>query len=115
MSTTDSTTRKLSAKQKVEIIRAHLVDKVPVSELCERYGITPKQYYKRQKQFFANGESAFERGNAGAIREKDRLIETLKSKLSEKDQIIAEIAAENVALKKLLGKAEAEMFAQSGA
>jgi len=77
---------------------------VPVSELCERYGITPKQYYKWQKQFFTNGESAFERGNAGAIREKDRLIQTLKSKLSEKDQIIAEIAAENVSLKKTLGE-----------
>jgi hypothetical protein len=33
--------RHFSAGQKAAIVKAHLVDKVPVSDLCERHAITP--------------------------------------------------------------------------
>jgi transposase-like protein len=33
--------RKFTTDQKVAILRRHLVDKVPVSDLCEEYKIQP--------------------------------------------------------------------------
>ena len=52
--------RSISGQQKVEIIKRHLVDQVPVSQLCEEYQIQPTQFYQWQKQLFENGEKAFE-------------------------------------------------------
>ncbi|MCA1961678.1 MAG: transposase [Desulfomonile sp.] len=60
--------RKFSAGDKVRILRRHLVDKVPVSDLCDEQGLHPTLFYKWQKEFFENGASAFERGNDGKVR-----------------------------------------------
>lgn len=43
-----------------EHIREHLIEKVPVSELCDEHGISVVNFYKWQKQLFENGASAFE-------------------------------------------------------
>lgn len=48
-------------EKKVEIIKRHLVDSVPVSELCDEYKIQPTQFYSWQKQLFESDEKAFER------------------------------------------------------
>ena len=34
-------------EEKVAILRRHLVDKVPVSELCEVLGLRPTMFYRR--------------------------------------------------------------------
>jgi transposase-like protein len=44
--------RHFSAAQKAAIVKAHLVDKVLISDLCERHEITPTQFYQWQKQLF---------------------------------------------------------------
>jgi transposase-like protein len=49
-----------TAEEKVAILRRHLLDKVPVSELCEEKGIRPTVFYRWQKEFFENGAAAFE-------------------------------------------------------
>jgi Transposase len=36
-------------EEKVAILRRHLVDKVPVSELCEELGLRPTMFYRWQK------------------------------------------------------------------
>ena len=36
-----------------------LVDKVPVSDLCDERGLNPSVFYNWQKQFFENGHAAF--------------------------------------------------------
>jgi transposase-like protein len=33
-------------EEKVAILRRHLVDKVPVSELCEELGLRPTMFYR---------------------------------------------------------------------
>ena len=53
--------RKFTAGEKVAILRAHLLDQVAVSELCEKHGLQPTQFYQWQKQFFENGDAVFER------------------------------------------------------
>jgi len=51
--------RNISAQDKVAILRRHLVDKTPVSDLCDEHQIQPAQFYQWQKQFFENGAAAF--------------------------------------------------------
>jgi len=100
--------RKFSADQKVRILRKHLVEKAPISELCDQYGIKPTQFYQWQKQFFENGTAAFEKGHDNLkdrqCRNLAKKVSCLESKLSNKDEVIAEIMESHVQLKKKLGQ-----------
>jgi transposase-like protein len=103
-----STTRKhYSAPEKVAILRLHLLEKKPVSDLCDQYGIHPTLFYRWQKEFFENGAAAFEtngkrRKTAEEIRE--RKIAALEGKLQQKNEVLAERMQEYVQLKKGLGE-----------
>jgi transposase len=93
-----------TSQEKVSILRRHLLDKVPVSELCEEFHLQPTVFYRWQQEFFENGATAFERpARAGNGREHKR-IEFLQSKLARKDEVIAELLEDHVALKKSLGE-----------
>ena len=99
--------RRFTAKQKVAILKQHLVEKVPVSEVCDRHGLNPTAFYRWQKEFFENGAAAFERrapradGRARQLRER---VEKLSAKLARKDEVIAELLEDHVRLKKSLGE-----------
>ena len=100
--------RKFSAQQKVKMLRQHLVEKVSISEVCDQNGISPTQFYQWQKVFFECGTAAFEKAGNGR---KDSQVKTLErqnahlqAKLVRKDEVIAEIMASHVALKKNLGE-----------
>jgi len=97
--------RTFSAEEKVLILRRHLVDKVPVSDLCDQYGLNPTVLYRWQKEFFENGTAAFERRSDGRERKLEEKVAALTAKLSHKDEVIAEIMEAHVALKKTLGEA----------
>ena len=92
-----------TAEQKVAILRRHLLEKEPISKLCDESGLQPTQFYRWQKEFFENGAAAFER-KAGANHQagQERLA-YLEKKLQTKDEVLAELMAEHVALKKSLG------------
>ena len=47
-------------EEKVAILRRHLLEQVPISELCDKHGLQPTVFYRWQKEFFENGASAFE-------------------------------------------------------
>ena len=97
--------RYFSPERKVEIIREHLIDGLPVSEVCEKHEIKPNQYFTWQKKFFERGAAAFQsKKNTRQHGVQKRKIDRLKKKLSEKDEIIAEVAEAFVTLKKDLGK-----------
>ncbi len=49
-----------TAEEKVAVLRRHLLDKVPVSDLCEELGLQPTVFYRWQKEFFENGAAAFQ-------------------------------------------------------
>jgi len=53
--------KQYTAEEKVAILRKHLIEKVPVSELCDEYGLQPTVFYRWQKQFFEQGAEAFRR------------------------------------------------------
>ena len=53
--------RNFSPAEKVAILREHLIERVPISDLCDKHGIYPTLFYQWQKTFFENGEAAFQR------------------------------------------------------
>jgi transposase len=96
--------RYFSPQQKVAIVKQHLVDDVPISDLCDEHHIQPNQFYQWQKQLFENGAGAFERKTkASGPTPAERQVEALRAKLATKNEVIAELMEENVLLKKLDG------------
>jgi transposase len=81
-----------------------LVDKIPVSDVCDEHGLNPTMLYKWQKEFFENGASIFERKADSESRRLEKENAALKKKMAHKDEVIAEIMESHVALKKSLGE-----------
>ena len=54
-------------EEKVAILRRHLVDRVPVSTLCDEYQLHPTVFYRWLKQFFENGAAASRQRPAPSI------------------------------------------------
>src|SRR4029450_9640527 len=87
--------RHFSPEDKIKLLRLHLLEKIPVSEICEKHQIIPTQFYQWQKIFFENGASAFARGaGSRATSQTERRMAALEDKLKRKDEVIAEIMAE---------------------
>jgi transposase-like protein len=93
-----------AAQEKVSILKEHLLDRVPVSEVCDKYGLQPTVFYRWQKQFFENGQAAFERKTAPAQTGIERENQALKEKLQRKNEVLSELMEEHVTLKKTLGE-----------
>jgi transposase-like protein len=94
-----------TSEEKVAILRRHLVEKVPVSDLCDELGLNPNVFYGWQKQLFENGAAAFQRKGKRSSRSPDaRKVEKLESKLAQKNEVLAELMEEHVQLKKELGE-----------
>jgi transposase-like protein len=93
-----------TAEQKVAILREHLLEKVPISDLCERHGMHPTMFYRWQKDFFENGALAFQQKNRANHQAEQERIEFLEKKIQRKDEVLAELMAEHIALKKSLGE-----------
>jgi transposase len=93
-------------KEKVAILKRHLVDEVPVSELCEELGLRPTVFHRWQKELFENGAAAFQcqKRPQRQVEEKQKRIEFLEKKVRTKDEVLAELMAEHIALKKSLGE-----------
>jgi transposase-like protein len=90
--------------EKVAILRRHLIDRVPISDLCDEYKLAPTLFYAWQKTFFENGASAFERKNGNPGAEHLRVITALQAKLQRKNEVVSELMEEHVQLKKELGE-----------
>jgi transposase-like protein len=99
--------RHFTTEQKVALLKRHLVDKVPVSDLCNEEELQPSLFYTWQRQLFENLAAAFTTpaSEGPSKREKELVAKTkeLEVKLAKKDNVIAEISAEYVQLKKERG------------
>lgn len=96
--------RQFGPEQKIKILRQHLLEKAPISEVCEKHQITPTQFYQWQKTFFENGAAAFAKTAGRAHSQAEQRFAKLEDKLKRKDEVIAEIMAEHILLKKELGE-----------
>ena len=99
--------RHFTPEQKVALLRLHLLEKKPISDICQEHNLSVNLFYLWQKQFFENGAAAFV--NTGRRRQadqdaKDRKIAALEDKLLRKNEVLAELMEEHVQLKKALGE-----------
>jgi len=92
-------------KEKIAILRKHLLEGVPVSDLCDQQGMHPTAFYQWQKQLFENGEAAFERRSpSSSVGKEKQTITALEDKLKRKAEVLSELMEEHINLKKSLGE-----------
>ena len=100
--------RHFAATEKVSILKRHLVDKVPVSNLCDELHLYPHQFYGWLKDFFENGHLVFDNGRKSKAVEDANVkkIEQLEAKVQRKNEVMAELMEAHTELKKVLGRPE---------
>lgn len=98
------TRKRFTPQEKLAILRLHLLEHTPVSDLCDRHGIHPTMFYRWQKEFFDNGAAAFERRTKHADDLKQKRIAHLEEKLRRKNEVLGELMEEHIQLKKELGE-----------
>jgi transposase-like protein len=90
--------RRFTPEQKVQIIREVLKNHISVSEVCEKYNLSPNVYYRWEKEFFERGVEAFKNnGKNNKVNSKEK---RLMEKIKRQQDVIAILTEENIALKK---------------
>lgn len=100
-----------TAEEKVAILRRHLLPQEPVSKLCDELGLKPTVFYRWQKEFFENGAAAFQTKVRSNHQAEQARIEYLEKKIQRKDEVLAELMGEHIALKKVLGNSDRSLGA----
>ena len=103
--------RHFAGTEKVAILKRHLIDKVPVSDLCDELDIYPNQLYGWLKEFFENGHAAFDNGRKSKAVEdaQQAKIQQLEAKLVRKNEVLAELMEAHTELKKTIARFKARM------
>lgn len=96
--------KKYQPEEKVVILKRHLMDKVPVSDLCDEYTLHPTVFYRWLKEFFEHGAAAFERDTARQKNKEAERIKELEAKLQRKNEVLSELMEEHLKVKKNLGE-----------
>jgi len=93
--------KRYNAEKKVTVLMELLKKGKKVSDIAEEFSVHPNMIMKWEKQLFEGAVETF------AITRKDttdkaqnRKIEELEKQLAQKDSVIAELATENLGLKK---------------
>ena len=99
--------RHFDGNEKLAILREHLLEHVPISKVCDKYGIQPTLFYQWQKKLFEEGASVFDNNGRSAGRQQAaeaKRVEFLEARIRRKDEVLAELMGEHIALKKSLGE-----------
>ena len=90
--------RKWTAADKLRIVLTCMQPGVEVSEVCRREGINPTMYYTWKKKLMTSAAQIFEE----KPKKRDVERERTERDLARMKDVVAEIAAENLELKKTL-------------
>ena len=90
--------RRWTPSEKLRIVLTCMQPGVEVSEVCRREGINPTMYYTWKKKLLASASRIFEE----KAKQRDAEGERRERELSRLKDVIAEITAENLELKKTL-------------
>ncbi len=93
---------------KLQIVKAYLHEKKPISELAKEHDIKPSQIYLWVSQLFENGERCFERKNdrktgEGAAQRYESAMNEMEAKLNQKNAVISDLMVELLSAKKSIG------------
>ncbi len=90
----------ITAETKAEILRELLENQVSAAELSDRYKVNVNSIYNWRKQLFEAATEIFS-GKRHENSQKDQAaLAVLREQLRDKDSLIAELAQDNIALKK---------------
>ena len=99
--------RHFTPEQKVALLRLHLLEKKPISDICQEHDLSVTLFYSWQKLFFENGTAAFtahDKRRKADTDPRDRQLADLQAKLQRKHEVLSELMEEHVQLKKELGE-----------
>ena len=85
-------------------MREHLIEKAPISEVCDKHGLQPAMFYQWSAEGgFENGATVFDqprRKSSGQEAAEAGRIAALEAKVRDKNEVLAEMMGEYVAQKK---------------
>jgi transposase-like protein len=89
----NSERRHFTPQDKIAALKRHLLEGVPVSNLCDQLGIAPTLFYRWQKELFENAHTLFENGRKTKAVENANVekIQKLEAKLTRKNEVMAEL------------------------
>lgn len=100
--------KQFTPEEKALLVKRHLLEDVPISQLCEENAIRPATFHKWLEEFFRNGAAAFAASHRKPGRPRKQFgghqqMRALEKQLAQKDDAMAQLLAEHVKLKKKLG------------
>ena len=95
--------KKYSPEEKMVILKKHLLEKIPLSDICDRYGLHPAIFYRWQKTLFENGGTVFQPAKETQVTGLKKRVSQLELKLNKKNEVVSELMEELICLKKTPG------------
>lgn len=100
--------KQFTPEEKALLVKRHLLEDVPISQLCEENDVRPAVFQKWLEEFFRNGAATFKvqsgkRGRPPKQYCEFQKIRDLEKKLAQKDEAMGQLLAEHLKLKKKLG------------
>jgi len=95
------TRKRYTAEEKIKILREVVEEGKTISQVAEKYGLHPNNIFNWRKQLFEEGVQIFQITRTDISgKAEGRKITALEEKIKQKDEVIAELAEELLALKK---------------
>jgi transposase-like protein len=93
--------KRYAPEEKLKILREVVEENKPISQVAEQYELHPNCIFKWRKQFLENGSQVFQIKRPDISSKADkRRIELLEEQLRQKNEVIAWLTEEHLALKK---------------
>ena len=93
--------KRYTAEEKIQILREVLEEGKSVSHAAEQYGVPPNNIFRWKKRLFEDAVHTFQIQRTDiSVKAEERKISVLEQRLKQKDEIIAELEEEHLALKK---------------
>ena len=95
--------KRYTSEEKIMILREHFENQVPISDLSEKYGVHPNAIYIWKKKMFESAPENFtnvSKKHKKKLSVQEERIQELEKILAQRESVIAELAADNIELKK---------------
>jgi transposase len=96
--------RHFTCSQKIAILRLHLLEHMPISDVCQENDLQPTAFYLWQKKLFENGAAVLERPQAANSRHGDAIeLGRLKAMLRQRNDALAELVTDYLIVRRSAG------------
>lgn len=96
--------KRFTSEEKVIILKKHILEKKPLSDLCDDNHISLTMFHKWQNELFCHALDTFDKGKDKECKKWQKEIIALEAKLVKKNEVLSELMEEHIALKKNFGE-----------